>query len=1230
MHQLHVTTLLSEALHWHGVVVFGPITLHPHFVHQGQLLVAVSLKLIVLLHWQRDEDMLEERWAWLQLMYEGHIFTFVNLVIAKRIHSLWLRSMCLILLRFYALAAAAALLKYVELIQNQVFAPRSLEIEYQGSNNTMLIDVNTAQRLELVRGASRGSGSISLFSTLNLCRTVGGVRLLRASLLQPPCLLEDIEKRLVCVQELVDNPSLYHNLQDALTRLADCEQLLALSMAAPTTGAAATRHAVNQLNYVLLLKSCLDSLPQLAEALADAQAPFFCKVREKLQEPTFNTLKEQIVKTLHDDAHSEKGFSASNLQRCFAVRTGIHGLLDVARKTYCELVDEITSLVNKHKEECGLPLRVGFSATRGFHIQLPILGSHLRQQNFDIPPVFIQVHKTRSLITMTTQELVHRDQRCKEALNEIQTMSNVVLSELLTETRQHASSLYQLCEAVSQLDLMLCLAGVSVLPGYVKPRFGPVLELRASRHPILTFIHHTEPIPNDIFASEEKNFHVITGPNMGGKSIYLKQVALLQILAQMGCFVPAESATFRLCDRIFSRIGFDDSMETNASTFALEIREMKLMLESLTPCSLLIVDELCRGTSVEEGTSVAWALCEQLLDTKAFTFFTTHFLFLTKLEDLYPNVTNHHMQAEEVAVAASGSDENNMQEKENRGSVIQYTHRLEIGVTKLERYGLKLAQLSGIPKSIIAQANELMLKLSEQRKPLGSEVEESGQEKMDVVLSSLCTSVLTAERQCGSYSPEFINHCKELQEKFILDHPDFQNAKQQTEVPQVPNETSSEVEPQEMNENHRNLPSSLPTSHTDEGGASLSKPKKGHFQTSQSLSWQSLDKKLVDTQTCSKSEHNPVNSNTLAGKVNQLREVNKDNCVSQNVKPLDSQVSFKPISSYSLLTAIQQQYQSDSEDCDQKIQKQPNVNKNKMMETVERKEKKSESQNSSQEDMDSDQELVESPSISPYIMKTRSESPSYSPLSEVTQNTASCTPNRQSQQPDIHDKEEDMEFSYSAAPSPSNSPIHDEHFPNTFTQISPTYSNSLSPDMDQEPESVPADDILFRYPPIKKSTYSDNSQVKSKTELELDGQSFSSLRNQQCSKNVLTKSIGNTSFFDPAKQCGVSVQSSIIARSSSFIPAKTLISSEILKSISTPPVQLKEPCETATTPEDRNSPNLPYQPSPIIKCQRRVRLLGVRPRFSVPVKKTAVPVCPPTQQNTALIETCLKDSKSNV
>ncbi|KAK2584262.1 hypothetical protein KPH14_006669 [Odynerus spinipes] len=592
--------------------------------------------------------------------------------------------------KYYALAAGAALLKYIEFIQHIVYAPKSIRVEFQGSHNTTIIDIESAQSLELVVSQC-GQPNISLLGAMDHCVTPMGRRLLRASILQPPCDEKIIIDRQNSVTELVSNRSLRNLIQPFVRRLYGADRLLSLSMITSQTNT--VQNAERNLNYVLLLKNSLDIVPELREALQTGQALFFKKVRENLQNSQFEIMKKKILEIIHPDARSLVGYTSSNMQRCFAIKPGINDLLDIARQTYCELIRDMKTLVENLAINYKLNLSLECNSSLGFYI----LAEIPRQSNLqpsDLPSEFVQVQKNKNTYSMTTNKLLVLSHQCKIACEDLHIMSNAILNDLLVSIREHIGCLYQLSADVAELDLIISLALISSSPDYVKPTFGPRLELIDSLHPIMGVFGIERPVPNDVKASVPYNHHVIVGPNMSGKSIYLKQIVLLHIMAQIGCYVPARKAEFRITDRIFCRICFRDDIECNASTFVVEMKEAQYILQSITPKSLVILDELCRGTTVEEGSSITWAICERLLITTAFSFSATHFRYLTKLAEVYHNVTNHCFKTE-----------TKLTESLNEPRLI-YSHKLMVGVTPMDNYGIALAEVSGLPISITAKARE--------------------------------------------------------------------------------------------------------------------------------------------------------------------------------------------------------------------------------------------------------------------------------------------------------------------------------------------------------------------------------------------------------------------------------------------------------------------------------------------------------------------------------------------
>ncbi|XP_046741141.1 mutS protein homolog 4-like [Diprion similis] len=606
--------------------------------------------------------------------------------------------------KFYALAAAGALLKYIEYTQNILYVEKSMYVEFQSSQDTTVIDIDidSAQNLELVTH-DKNFNKFTLLGMMDRCLTPGGKRYLRASILQPSCNRRIIEERQACVSEMVEDNPLMISVQSHIRRLCNVDQLLVVGLNTPQKDNVAS--AEKNLNYVLSLKTTLEVIPLLQIALRNTKANFFRKVSESLKDKRYESMMDIILEVLQPDAQYVAGFNTSTMQRCFALKSGLNDMLDIARQAYCELIDDMKGMVETLALKYNLPLTLGCSASLGYHIQMDS-PKYRPIKITNLPRIFIEVQKHKNSYLMTTEALLVLSQRCKDACEELHLMSNVMLKGLLSAIREHISCLYQLSNDIAELDLIVSLARISSLSNYTRPSFGSRTELKNSLHPLMDLTGTGVPVPNDVNVSPTHNFNVITGPNMGGKSVYLRQIVMLQIMAQIGCYVPAEMAEFRITDRIFCRLCFEDSIECNASSFVLEIKETQYILQTVTCNSLVIIDELCRGTTVEEGETIAFAICEQLLNTSAFVFFTTHFLSLTLLAELYPNVTNYHFGT--MCRPVEGST----------GQRLIYTHKLNPGIIFAKNYGLSLAETSGIRISIVKHARMLVQKSREGTKPV--------------------------------------------------------------------------------------------------------------------------------------------------------------------------------------------------------------------------------------------------------------------------------------------------------------------------------------------------------------------------------------------------------------------------------------------------------------------------------------------------------------------------------
>nr|AAQ20790.1 MutS homolog 4 variant gamma [Mus musculus] len=351
-------------------------------------------------------------------------------------------------------------------------------------------------------------------------------------------------------------------------------------------------------------------------------------------------------------------------------------------------------------EKYSLPLRTSFSSSRGFFIQMTTDCAALSSDQ--LPSEFIKISKVKNSYSFTSADLIKMNERCQESLREIYHMTYMIVCKLLSEIYEHIHGLYKLSDTVSMLDMLLSFAHACTLSDYVRPEFTDTLAIKQGWHPILEKISAEKPVANNTYITEGSNVLIITGPNMSGKSTYLKQIALCQIMAQIGSYVPAEYASFRIAAQIFTRISTDDDIETNSSTFMKEMKEIAYILHNANDKSLILIDELGRGTNTEEGIGISYAVCEHLLSIKAFTLFTTHFLELCHLDALYLNVENMHFEVQHVKNTSRNKD------------AILYTYKLSRGLTEEKNYGLKAAEASSLPSSIVLDARDITTQITRQ------------------------------------------------------------------------------------------------------------------------------------------------------------------------------------------------------------------------------------------------------------------------------------------------------------------------------------------------------------------------------------------------------------------------------------------------------------------------------------------------------------------------------------
>ncbi|MCP9265251.1 BMA-HIM-14 [Dirofilaria immitis] len=542
----------------------------------------------------------------------------------------------------------------------------------------------------------------SLFSALNTCLTSGGVRLLRSSLLQPSADLSTIEARLDAVEELICNQPKFNRLRTIITGVSDIYRLITVCCYLENQKET-VRIVEYRITEILNLQQTLHLIKPLQDALKNSKANLFRLCYNHLDDERFENIMDILDEKLNRTCKiGERSALALRQKRCYAVREGMDQMIDMMRKAYEELLRDTHEKSNEDSSE--IPeAKLIYTANRGFHFSVPCSDPVAK---IKLPSHFIDMVRNRASVSCTTRSLLRYNERIDEVVNEIMIRSNVIVVELLNQIRLLIPCLYHAIEAISMVDFIACLAAYAMKIPSVRPSFSPSMSMiiKQGRHPLLDLANE-DFTPNDVvqlselvdynntllrtidfmkfqYLSPESRINIITGPNMAGKSTYLKQICLLHVLAQTGSFVPAEMALFPVLTRFFSRIGHNDDLTANLSAFAVEMSEMVPILQTADSLSLVLIDELACSTAYDEGLSICFAICEELL-RKSF-----HFSANTK------------------------------KIKQDDGSEVekfQCSHKLYTGPYNGPLYAFNLANLTAFPKEVLDEARTLAMSLREQR-----------------------------------------------------------------------------------------------------------------------------------------------------------------------------------------------------------------------------------------------------------------------------------------------------------------------------------------------------------------------------------------------------------------------------------------------------------------------------------------------------------------------------------
>lgn len=392
----------------------------------------------------------------------------------------------------------------------------------------MLIDSGTARNLELTVNLSSQDDQGTLFGVLNQTLTPMGNRLLRTNILQPSKDKRAISSRLDSVELLSRNEELFYSVREALKSIPDVDHLITSFIQEPSRPT--IKVSEQAINKVIILKHTLRTTELLAQPLAGCTDRLLGSVYNRLTDPRLVRFAELIDQFIESNTVYEKRPVALRNQRCFAVKARENGLLDVARLTYKETIEDMFEVVNGYAEQYAINLKVQFNTNMGYHLSTTtdLLDGR------PLPLIFVNVVRKGRTLSFTTLDLIKKNAKIEDSLTEVYMMSDAVVKELACQIRADIGALYKASEAVAMLDMLSSFAYQCSVSDYVRPHFTDTMAVKQGRHPIIERLHENASVPNDIYASYAHTFQIITGPNMSGKSTYLRQVALLCIMAQIG------------------------------------------------------------------------------------------------------------------------------------------------------------------------------------------------------------------------------------------------------------------------------------------------------------------------------------------------------------------------------------------------------------------------------------------------------------------------------------------------------------------------------------------------------------------------------------------------------------------------------------------------------------------------------------------------------------------------
>ena len=570
-----------------------------------------------------------------------------------------------------AICAAGALLQYVRDTQKSA-VPHIRGLHVEERTDALIIDAPTRRNLELDVSLT-GNVEATLFAILDKCVTSMGSRQLRRWLNRPLTDQSALRRRYQGLGTLIDQRR-FERLREHLQGIGDVERILArvaLRSARPRD--------------LTQLRVSFRTLPLLRAGLAEIDSPLLHELRDRVHE------HEDVIGLLTTAIAPEP---STFVRDGDVIAPGYDTELDELRRIATHTDEFLLELEQRERERSGIPgLKLGFNRVQGFFIEIT------RKDAERVPKDYIRRQTVKSAERFITAELKSFEDKVLSARERALAREKQIYEQILTQLIDRLGPMQATAAALSELDAIAALAERACVLEWARPDLvrEPRLDIESGRHPVVERFSENPFVPNDLRLHSGRRMLIITGPNMGGKSTYMRQAALIVLLAHMGSYVPADSAIIGPLDRIFTRIGAADDLAGGRSTFMVEMTEAANILHNATSRSLILMDEIGRGTSTFDGLSLAWAMARYIAtELKAFTLFATHYFELTMLATEVDGCVNVHLDATE------------------HGEGIVFLHAVKEGPAN-RSYGLQVAQLAGVPRDVIAQARRYLEMLESQR-----------------------------------------------------------------------------------------------------------------------------------------------------------------------------------------------------------------------------------------------------------------------------------------------------------------------------------------------------------------------------------------------------------------------------------------------------------------------------------------------------------------------------------